>query len=80
MRTTFLQVLILLLDWIKKRSSRGRLLEHLESSGTKIMTSGSMVRQLCEANKSRETERFLEVEFHVVLHKVTFFFAAGLLP
>ena len=28
------------LHWIEKRSSHGRLLEHLVSSGTKIMMSG----------------------------------------
>ena len=46
--TTFSRFLFsLLLHWIEKRSSRGRLLEHLEYSGTKSMMRGPIVRQLC---------------------------------
>ena len=40
---------MLLLYWIKKQSSRGRLLEHLESSGTKMMMKCVGVNR--EANK-----------------------------
>ena len=45
-----------LLHWIKEQSSRGCLLEHLESSGTKIMNKGSIVRQLC-VGRYRETNK-----------------------
>ena len=42
--------------WIEKLSHRGRLLEHLESSGTKIMMRGPIVRHLC-VGKYRETNK-----------------------
>ena len=46
--TTFASFLIflLLLHWIEKWSSCGRLLEHLESFGTKIIMRGPIVREL----------------------------------
>ena len=40
------ELFFFLLHWIEKWSSRGHLVEHLKSSGTKIMTRGSVVRQL----------------------------------
>ena len=40
-------VCLFLLPWIKKWSSHGHLLEHLESSGTKIMMRWPIVHQMC---------------------------------
>ena len=54
-------VVVVLLHWIKKRSSCWHLLEHLESSGTKILVE-DIVRQLC-VGWCRETNKDLEDEF-----------------
>ena len=50
-----------LLQWIDKWSSRESLLEHLESSGIKIMMTGPFVLKLCverkkETNKEPNTQ------------------------
>ena len=50
--------------WIEKQSSRGRLLEHLESFGTKIMLRGPIVYQLC---KQRTRETTILDEFCILL-------------
>ena len=57
---------VLGLHWIEKRSSRGRLLEHLESSGTRVMIWGSIVLQVCgkiQRNKGRRSWRWISREF-----------------
>ena len=50
-----------LLHWIEKRSSHGCLLEHLESSFTKIIIGGPIVRHLC-VGRYRET-KILKMNF-----------------
>ena len=46
-----------LLHWIEKWSSRGRLLKHLESFGTKIMMSGHNARQVWEDSETNKDRR-----------------------
>ena len=59
---------------IEKQSSRERALEHVESSGTKIMMRGP------SKQRNRETDKLnLEEEYHV-FHTVKVLFVAGLLP
>ena len=44
-----------MLHWIEKQSGRGRLLDHLESFGTKIMIRGPIVHQLrVEWNRNKQ--------------------------
>ena len=64
--------------WIKKRSSRGRLLEYLESSGTKIVIEDILytryVREDVEKHTKKQT-KILEDEFHFFRLLHFFFFA-----
>ena len=48
---------LFLFPWIEKRSSHGRALEHLESSGTKIMMRGPVVRLSCQRKTTPEKHR-----------------------
>ena len=49
---------LFLLHWIEKWSSRGRVMEHLDSSDTKIMMRGPIVCQLgVERNRETNKER-----------------------
>ena len=41
--------------WITSQGSRGHALEHLESSGSKIMSSEHVLHKLCERKKEIET-------------------------
>ena len=59
-----------LLHWMEKWRSIALLLEHLESSGVKIMTRGPIVRQF-GAERNRETNKLLVINFTFFSH-VTF--------
>ena len=52
----FLPVILLLLYWMEKQSSRRCLFENLQSSGTKVMIKGPIIRQLC-VGRSIETNK-----------------------
>ena len=68
---------IFVVHWIKKWSSSGCLLEHLEASGTKIMR-GPILRQLW-VERCRETKE--DLKDNICGFNVSVFFcAAGLLP
>ena len=65
---------------MKKWSSHGYLLEHLESSGTKIM-SEPIVCQLCN-EETEKHRKILKDELHGFFSQLKnfFFCAVGLLP
>ena len=64
---------------MKKWSSHGYLLEHLESSGTKIM-SEPIVCQLCN-EETEKHRKILKDELHGFFFTTQFLFCAvGLLP
>ena len=57
-----------MLHWIEKRCSLGRILENLESSGTKIKIVGPNVACYMWEGMAIQTKKDLEDEFHVFLH------------
>ena len=79
-----LPVFVLLLHWIEKRSSRGCLLEHLESSVTNIVMRGLIVSQLLwvETEKQRKKgEKILMMNFTFFSLTAAFFSSTpSLLP
>ena len=60
---------LLLNNWIVKQSRRGRLLEHLELSGTKAMMSRHTVHKLCVGRNRETNKKSLKVkneDFHIL--------------
>ena len=64
---------VVLLHWIKKKSSHKCLLEHFEYFGTNIMMRGPVVRQF-HVGRSRETNKETLDEFQVFISLRNIFF------
>ena len=52
---------VILFNWINKSSSHEHTLEHMESTGTKIMISGPIVCQLCNRRSLKMNFPFLKL-------------------
>ena len=69
--SSFFSFFWLLFHWMAKRSHHECLLEHLESSGTKIVKQGPIVRQLCVGRNRHAT---LDSEFSVFFTLPVYYF------